>query len=263
MEIIGHRGASYDAPENTLASVELAWQQGADAVEIDVRLTADGHIAAVHDADLRRTAGVDWQINQRPLKQMKTLDVGRFKDEAFAGEKIPTLDEILQTVPDEHRLLIEVKCGPELLPALREIWRRSGRPATQIAVISFEFAVVLAAKRLMPKVPAYWVLGQTPLAAQSDAAEAVPLPSRIEQAKAAGLDGLDLDRRSPFSADYVAAIHEAGLGAYTWTVDDPVEAAQLRDWSLEGLTTNRPGWLRAELAALGSLTTPLDSEGSD
>src|SRR3954454_13113161 len=99
VEIIGHRGAASDAPENTLASFRLAWEQQADAIECDVRLSKDVHIVAIHDAETKRTAGVDVAVVDQTLAELRRLDVGRWKDERFAGEPIPTLAEILTTVP--------------------------------------------------------------------------------------------------------------------------------------------------------------------
>ena len=89
--IIGHRGASREAPENTLASFMLAFAQGADGVEADFRLTRDGRIVCLHDDSTGRTSAVDLVVAQATLPQLRTLDVGAWKGEAFAGEPIPAL----------------------------------------------------------------------------------------------------------------------------------------------------------------------------
>src|SRR3954454_10841881 len=91
VEIIGHRGASFDAPENTVASFRLGYEQKADACELDVYLTKDGRIVVIHDKDTRRTAGVDRPVVQQTLDELKKLDAGKWKGDRFAGEKIPTL----------------------------------------------------------------------------------------------------------------------------------------------------------------------------
>src|SRR5262245_4724666 len=95
VEIVAHRGASYDAPENTLASLKLAWEQKADASEFDVFLSKDGKIVVIHDADTKRTAGVDKKVVSQTLDELRALDVGSWKNAKFKGEKIPTLDEML------------------------------------------------------------------------------------------------------------------------------------------------------------------------
>ena len=92
VEIIAHRGASHLAPENTLASVELAWKRGADAVEIDIWLTKDGRIVAIHDEDTERTTGRKWVIADHTLAELRRLDAGSWKDESYAGEPIPILE---------------------------------------------------------------------------------------------------------------------------------------------------------------------------
>ena len=104
VEIVAHRGASADAPENTLAAIQLAWQQGADAAEIDVRLTVDGQLVAIHDETTLRTGSTDWKVKDHTLAELKTLDVGLWKSQQFVGEQIPTLAEVLDIVPPGKRL---------------------------------------------------------------------------------------------------------------------------------------------------------------
>src|SRR5262245_59032558 len=87
VEIIDHRGASHDAPENTLASIRLAWKQNADAVEIDVQFSKDGHIGVIHDDNTRKTAGVRKKVSEQTLSELKALDVGRWKDAKWSGER--------------------------------------------------------------------------------------------------------------------------------------------------------------------------------
>src|ERR1043166_5600031 len=104
VEIVAHRGASYDAPENTLVSQELAWKQGADAAEFDVRATKDGQLAIMHDPTTKRTAGRDAKFADLTLAELRTLDAGSWKDAKFAGEKVPTIDEMLQHIAPGKRV---------------------------------------------------------------------------------------------------------------------------------------------------------------
>src|SRR5947208_878460 len=99
LEIIAHRGASWEAPENTLSAVQLAWQQGADAVEADFRLSRDRQIVATHDDSTLRITGVDLRVHESSLAELRALDFGRWKAAQFEGERIPTLAELLATVP--------------------------------------------------------------------------------------------------------------------------------------------------------------------
>src|SRR5690606_25135252 len=99
VEVIAHRGASHDAPENTLAAVNLAWEMGADAVEFDVHLTSDGHLVSIHDKDTKRVAGTKKVVAETTLAEVQELDVGTWKDGAFAGETSPSIDAVLATIP--------------------------------------------------------------------------------------------------------------------------------------------------------------------
>lgn len=118
VEIIAHRGASHNAPENTVAAIKLAWQQDADGSEFDIWLTKDGKIAVLHDKDTKRTTGVTKLVHQTTLAELRSLDAGKWKAPQFAGEKIPTLEEMLATIPPQKQVFIEVKCGPEIVPVL-------------------------------------------------------------------------------------------------------------------------------------------------
>ena len=245
--IVAHRGASYDAPENTLAAINLAWEQGADAVEIDVYLSADGHVVAVHDATTKRTAGVDRKVVEQTLEELKALDVGRWKDPRFAGERIPTLEEILKTVPDGRRMFIEVKCGPEIVEELRRVCSRSGKSPWQTTVISFNLDVIREVKKRMPGVPAYWVLSVTPREPDPNEPKNVPLGQRIPAAKEARADGLDVNWKSGVDAEYLAVVREAGLELHAWTVNDAEQARKLAAVGIDSITTDRPGWLREQI----------------
>src|SRR3954466_12398745 len=98
MEIIGHRGASYDAPENTLSAVNLAWQQGADAVEVDVHLSRDGRVIVIHDDNTRKTAGLKRKVCDQTWSELQKLDAGKWKGANWKGERIPDLEQVLVTV---------------------------------------------------------------------------------------------------------------------------------------------------------------------
>src|SRR5688572_14794281 len=162
IEIIAHRGASFDAPENTVTSIRLAWQQKADASEFDVFLSKDGKIVVIHDKDTKRVAGVNKKVVEQIFNELRQLDVGAWKGKQFAGERIPTLEEMLVTVPQGKRVLIEVKCGPEIIPELDRVLRASSLKSEQTAVISFHADVVAAAKKARPDLMAYWIVSLKP-----------------------------------------------------------------------------------------------------
>ncbi len=243
-EIIAHRGSSSLAPENTRAAAELAWQEGADAVEGDFRLTADGKIVAFHDADLRRTAGIDRQVVECSLAELQTFDVGSWKSQQFAGEPVPTLQELLATVPSGKQFFVEVKCGVEIIDELRRVVENCGLKPEQIIPISLQFEVIAAIKREIPQCPAYWVVEFK----QDLQGDWYPTPDDIlRQTETARLDGLDLMATGPIDAEFVRQIRSSQLQLCVWTVDDPLLARRLIDLGVQGITTNRPGWLRKQL----------------
>ena len=243
--MIAHRGASYDAPENTLAAVRLAWEQGADAVEIDCRLTADDQIVVIHDPDTRRTAKASLQVNMHSLQDLQQLDVGRWKDRAFCGEQIPTLADVIRTMPTRGRLFIEVKCGVEIVITLVDLLGRAEKPVDRFVVISYDRQVVAKIKQQLPEVTALLVCRCEPRGARGAAATAIE--DLIEIARCDRLDGLGLDARGLLDAATTAALTTAGLCCFSWTVDDPARARQLMAAGVQGIATNRPGWLRGQL----------------
>ena len=129
--IVAHRGASFDAPENTLPAFKLAWEMGADAVEGDFLLTKDGHIVCVHDKKTKKVADQNLVVVQSTLAELQKLDVGLRKNKKFAGTRIPTLPEVFATVPIGKKIFVEVKCGPEIIPALTKEIDGVGCPMTR------------------------------------------------------------------------------------------------------------------------------------
>jgi glycerophosphoryl diester phosphodiesterase len=245
VEIIAHRGASFEAPENTLAAVQLAWQQGADAVEVDVHLSSDGKIVVIHDANTRKLAGVNRKVARQTFAELRALDVGRRKGHAWRGEKIPTLEEVLTTVPRSKRLFIEIKCGPEIAPELARVLRRSDCRPEQIVLIGFSLPTMRLLKQQFPEIEAAWIT----LLRRHWRTRRWPKPEAlIEKLQTAGLNALDLNFRGPINAGFVEKFHLAGLKVYVWTVDSLAQAEKLAAAGVDGITTNRPGWLREQLA---------------
>lgn len=242
VEIIAHRGASADAPENTLAAIQLAWQQGADAAEIDVQLTADGQLVAVHDETMLRTGGVDWKVKDRTLAELKTLDVGLWKSQLFVGERIPTLAEVLGFVPAGKRLFIELKCGDEAIPELVRVLSAAKTTREQIVLISLNIHTIVAAKQASPERLAFWVTQQFP-----DGPGLWPLRpatwTLIELAQKTGLDGLDINNVATRPSGDIEVIRQNGLHTCIWTVNSVERARWLREEGIESITTDVPATL--------------------
>ncbi len=245
MEIIAHRGASRSAPENTLPAFRLAWKQGADIAELDVHLSRDGRIVVSHDETTRRTGGIERRICDLTLAELRTLDFGRWKGAKWAGTRIPTLDEVIQTVPQAKRLLIEVKCGPEIIPELRKILDGLGKPRRQFILQSFSLPTMEAVTRVFPDIEAGWLCALKQPASPQAAEE---VDSLIRQATQAGMNGLHLRGSLLIDANLVRKVKAARLRFRVWTVDSAPAARRLAGLGIDGIITNRPGWLRAHLA---------------
>jgi glycerophosphoryl diester phosphodiesterase len=249
VEIVAHRGASHDAPENTLAAHTLAWEQGADLVETDVHLTRDGELIVIHDKTTPRTTGQPGVVAELTLAELRALDAGTWKDPRFRGERLPTLDEQLTRIPAGKRMLVELKVGPEVVPALARSLARCGATPATVTLISFNAATLREIRRVLPAFRTLYLMGYKAPAAGDPKAKAPPrIDDVIAEARAAGFTGLDLQHTWPLTPGDVARIRAAGLELHVWTVDDLAVARRWIDLGVASVTTNRPGWLRAGLA---------------
>lgn len=245
VELIAHRGESADAPENTLASVNLAWEREVPAVEIDVHLTRDDRLVVIHDANTKRTTGVDRAVKESTLADLEGLDAGRWKGAGWASEPLPTLGDVLATVPDDGTLFIEVKVGAEAIPALERAIQLHARRTDNLVIISFQADAIAEAKRQLPEIPAYYL---SSFKRDSTSGAWTPtVDELIRTAREINADGLDLSVNGPVDREFVERVKAAGLGMYVWTVDDPAVAQRMIQAGVEGITTNRAQALAREL----------------
>ncbi len=237
VQIIGHRGASYLAPENTVASAKLAWELGADAVEVDIYLTADNKVMCLHDATTKRTTGQDFAIKETSSGVLRKLDAGSFKDEKYRGEKIPFLREVIKTIPPGKELVVELKCGIEVLPFLKREIDRYGRNK-RFVFICFDFQTITETKKTFPDKSCYWLCSNRQLFN-----ETLPLVSKSD------LQGVSLNY-GIITPEVAEMVGNMDLELFVWTVNNPEEAKRLIGLGVKGITTDRPGWLREQLAGL-------------
>ena len=233
--IVAHRGASGVAPENTLAAFELAWEQGADAIEGDFRLSADGHIVCIHDADTKRTAGQDLSVAGSTLCELRKLDVGVWKGEHWRGQRIATLSEILASLPAGKMIFVEVKTGPEIVPALIATIQASPVQADQVLVMAFDRNVIRHLKSQVPELPAAWLCAFC----QDESGDSTPGRDEVlETLAACGADGLGSSPEIP--AEIVGAVRDAGFIHDVWTVDTLEIGEHFAALGSRAITTNYP-----------------------
>jgi len=245
--IVAHRGASRDAPENTIAAFELAWRQGADAIEGDFHLTKDNRIVCIHDSTTKRTAGVNVSVAKSTLAKLRKLDVGKRRGAKWSGQRIPTLEEVLAIVPAGKQLLIEIKCGPEIVGALKKVLESSRLKNQQTVIISFNAKVIAEAKKQLPKRKALWLTSlrkDKKTGSWSSAHQKVLATLKDIQA-----DGLDC-QANPTAIDrtFMSQLRSRGLELHVWTVDDLKTALYFQEIGASSITTNRPQWLREQIA---------------
>jgi glycerophosphoryl diester phosphodiesterase len=255
--IVAHRGSSHEAPENTLAAFELAWQQGADAIEGDFYLTQDGEIVCLHDKTTARTAPKHPELNveRSTLAQLRQVDVGSWKHARYAGEKIPTLEEVLSTVPENKGIFVEIKCGPEITPVLKKQLEQSSLKPEQITIICFNADVVKACRKEMPQYKANWLTSYKQV---KPTGEWMPgqleVLTRIETSGATGLG--TQGNAEVIDKPFAHAITQAGHELHVWTINDSNLARYFADLGVKSITTDKPKEIREALTTVTSSEIP-------
>ena len=245
--IVAHRGASFDAPENTVAAMKLAFEQGADGVEADFHLSCDGEIVCIHDKDTQRTAGVKHVIVETPLEVLRKLDVGAWKDEKYRGELMPTFAEIAETIPAGKKFIIELKVGPEIVAPLKEELAKTDLEDDQILIICFNEKTVAECKRLLPNLKCHWLTGYKQ---DEQTGEFKPsLADVVATLERSHADGLGTQgEMKHVDADFLEDLCDEGhCEFHVWTIDDPKAARYYQKLKPWGITTNRPGFIREQL----------------
>lgn len=213
---------------------------GADGIEMDVHLSRDGRIMVHHDEDTARCSDGNLLIAACDSAALRRLDVGRWKGERFAGERMPFLEEVLVEVPAGKRVLVEIKVGRAIAPAMRAALAATP-VGVEVALISFHAEALSECRALLPDIPCYWVIegeGQPPRLG----------PQLIAEARRRGFAGLDPDWQA-VDPGFVRAARGAGLKLLCWTVNAPAAALGLRALGFDGITTDYPAEQRKVLAA--------------
>lgn len=226
-----HRGASGRAPENTLAAFRAALEDGADGIELDVHLSRDGVPVVIHDATLDRTTSGRGTVAARDLQELQQLDAGSWFGPAFAGEGLPTLEEVFAWAGDRLILNVEIKdtaAGQAVLTLHRF------HPAVPVLVSSFDHRLLAQLRRQDATLPLAFLC------------ESRFWHRALARAVAAGARSFH-PRADRTSRQLVRACHRQGLRVYPWTVDGPEQARMLLRKGVDGFFSNRVGQLRSRL----------------
>lgn len=249
--IIGHRGASAYAPENTFASFDLAIEEGADGIEFDVRLASDGVPVCIHDSALMRTVLIYGNVESHPSDVVSKFYCGewfnarypRHARDSFVWEQIPTLAEVFERY-GAHQLYVEMKCedvsrraaiARAVVAAVRE-----HKLSERIVVKSFEHDSIAEVKRLAPEIRTAALFGRSwprPL---------VPTAKIIAEAAACGADEISL-HRSLLRKATVEAAHRRGFEVVVWTANSSVLLRRAVALNLRAVITDHPRYLKTVL----------------
>lgn len=216
MMIMGHRGAANLEPENTLRSIARAIEIGVDAVEIDVRLTRDEEIVVIHDETLDRTTNGKGFVKRYTLEELKEFDAGK-------GERIPTLQEVMDLTADKVCLVIELKEKGTEKKVVEMI--QNNEVAHRVYVISFWHRLVQAVKRLDGDIKTGVLL--------------VGCPVDLSVAARASADAFVMRYRF-VDGQFVQMAHNGGLKVFLWNIDDPDLLERYVAMGVDGIGSNDP-----------------------
>ena len=237
--IFAHRGACAHAPENTLAAFHLALRQKSDAIELDAKLSADGHIVIIHDQTVDRTTNGEGEVRCLSLEELKTLDAGQVYDQAFRGEKIPTLDEVFEEIGTQTFLNIELTNYASPTDSLPEKVAERIRDFSlddRVLISSFNPIALRRFHQRAPHIP----LGLLAWAGIAGAWARSPL-GRWVPYQALHPATQDTNKR------LIARKQRQGFRVHVYTVNHPDKMDQLFQWGVDGIFTDDPALARRTL----------------
>ena len=240
MWVVAHRGASGHAPENTLAAFRRAAELGAAFIETDLQISRDAHIVVIHDDRLDRTTTGRGPVREHTLAELRELDAGSWYDSQFAGERIPTLEEVLEfSRQSDIVFYLEIKPGAPwgveqaVVGALR-----SAGETTRAVVLSFDAATLATVRRLEPTLMTGYLYDRQQ-------------PDAVQRALELGARQL-APRGDLVTPELVAEARRNSLQVVTWTINKPEQMRTLAAAGVDGIMTDYPDRLIAVLRESGS-----------
>jgi glycerophosphoryl diester phosphodiesterase len=231
--VIAHRGASSYAPENTLAAFDLALQMGVRHIELDVDFTSDGHIVVIHDDTVDRTTNGSGPVTSHTLAALREFDAGSWFGAKFAGERIPTFDEVLARYKGRVHIHTEIKGHSSYLSQRTADLIRQHDMEEQVTITSFQNMRLEEMRAYAPELPTGWLVVEV-----SDA--------MITQARGMGLTQL-CPRANTVTPELVRRLHAEGFVARAWGVTTEELMQQVVQAGADGMTVNFPDKLIAYL----------------
>jgi glycerophosphoryl diester phosphodiesterase len=238
-EIIAHRGASAVAPENTLAAIEQALEQGTDWVEIDVQETADGEVVVIHDRDLKKIGGVALNVYDSSLKQLQSVDIGSWFSSQYSDQRIATLEQVLRLCKGRAKVNIELKYyghEQQLEQRVADIVEAIGMEQ-DIVLMSLSYEGISRMRTLRPQ----WTLGL------------------LSSVTAGDLSGLELDfyaiNGGFANRALIRKAHDNGRQVFVWTINDAVGMSKMMSRGVDGIITDEPGLARSVLEQRAALSS--------
>ncbi|MCK5516199.1 MAG: glycerophosphodiester phosphodiesterase [Desulfobulbaceae bacterium] len=237
--VIAHRGAAGKAPENTMASIHQAIEDGTDWIEIDVQESLDGKIVVIHDSDFMKLAGVDLKVWDATYEKMQEIDIGSWFAPEFSAERAPTLVQVLEAARGKAHVLIELKYyghDQQLEQRVIDIVEQTDM-IDDVAFMSLKYDGIKKLHALRPD----WQTGL------------------LLSASVGNLSSLDVDflaiNMAAANTGFIRRIHKAGKQLYVWTVNDQVSMSRVMSMGVDGIITDEPGMAKAVIAQRADLGT--------
>jgi len=233
--VIAHRGASAEAPENSLAAFQLGVEQGCHMIELDVHLTKDKQIVVIHDHTLNRTTNGIGEIASLSYDKIKSYDCGKWFSKRYAGEYVPLLQEVLEKTPANIQFNVEIKAAetPGMVESLVDVLRATNRVESTV-VSSFHFGCLAELKKQLPEIRIGLLYGK-----------AYDF-RRFEEET--GLEVFSLHPNYPLVTDsYMKLANETGKRVYPWTVDAKEDLNKMVGLGVAGIITNKQAFLKSML----------------
>lgn len=247
--IVAHRGASYKAPENTIPAFKIAFEEQTDFIEGDFWLTADNEIVCIHDSNTRRVGNRNIRVSISTLDELRKIDVGIRNGEQFSGTKIPTLQEVLEIIPEQKGLHLEIKDNREnFLIRLKEILNGNNIHTNRIRIISFHRNIIKASKKYFPEIKAYLIFGW--YFSKGNYFKSLSKKLIMKKLSTVNCDGVVLFADSYIDGEFLNKLKEENFDVCTYNVENESKAQKLVSYGVDSITTNSPLMIRNAISKI-------------